>query len=517
MSSTRVFVIGLDGATFDLLDPWIGEGRLPHFKRMMEKSTYGRLESTIPPITPPAWTSFMTGVNPGKHGILDFFTLKENSFEKVLVNSSHIRSKRFWDLAQEKGKKSIVLYVPLTYPPQKVEGVMISGIPAPTHGEFIYPKEMGGELEEKLERWWAEPDGDKLKDFREETFLSEFYQTLETRFRVANYLMTKEWDIFVFVIMETDWMQHFMWGEKDRCLLPLYMKIDEMIGHFMELLKEEDVLLMMSDHGFGPIQKTFYLNPWLREKGFLVSKREWGSSKEKQDMGIFHLQKGPSLVRKIKQLIGKKRVGVHWGKAQAYSINGLYSHGVRINLRGREPEGVVKPEEYDQVRNRVMEALKLAMDEQEGRRVIEQVFRREDIYRGPYMRNAPDVIFVPNCEYKLSDRIGDKIFKKNKPGGSFHRPEGILILQGPGIKKGKKIMGAHIMDIAPTLLYLLGLTVPKDFDGKVLTEALEPEVLKAYPIRTEDIPLEIEAAEFVITEAEEKEMRKKLQGLGYMD
>lgn len=105
MSSTRVFVIGLDGATFDLLDPWIGEGRLPHFKRMMEKSTYGRLESTIPPITPPAWTSFMTGVNPGKHGILDFFTLKENSFEKVLVNSSHIRSKRFWDLAQRRGKR----------------------------------------------------------------------------------------------------------------------------------------------------------------------------------------------------------------------------------------------------------------------------------------------------------------------------------------------------------------------------------------------------------------------------
>jgi predicted AlkP superfamily phosphohydrolase/phosphomutase len=278
MDATRVFVIGLDGATFDLLDPWVKEGRLPNLKRMMESSTYGRLESTIPPVTPPAWTSFTTGVNPGKHGVFDFITFKPNSYEKVLVNSNHVRSKRFWDLAGEKGKKSIILYVPLTYPPEKVEGVMISGIPTPAQGEFIYPTEMEGELEGKLGRWRAETNGDKLGDFHEETFLTEIYQTLETRFRVAKYLMTREWDLFILVIMETDWMQHFLWGEKDRCLLPLYMKIDEMIGGFRELLRDEDVILVLSDHGFGPVRKTFYMNVWLREKGFLVSRRQWGAT-----------------------------------------------------------------------------------------------------------------------------------------------------------------------------------------------------------------------------------------------
>ncbi|NWG03348.1 MAG: alkaline phosphatase family protein [Syntrophaceae bacterium] len=121
MSTARVFVIGLDGATFDLLDPWIKEGRLPNLKRMVEGSTYGRLGSTIPPVTPPAWTSFMTGVNPGKHGVFDFITFKPNSYKKVLVNSSHIRSKRFWDLAGAKGKKSIILYVPMTYPPGRLK------------------------------------------------------------------------------------------------------------------------------------------------------------------------------------------------------------------------------------------------------------------------------------------------------------------------------------------------------------------------------------------------------------
>ena len=142
--------MGLDGATFDLLGPWIEEGELPTLRKILDKSSYGWLESTIPPISPPAWTSFMTGVNPGRHGIYDFIGFKPNSFEKVLLNSTHIRSKRFWDIAGERGRRSILLHIPLTYPPQKVEGVMISGIPAPPRGEFIYPEEMGKELEERV-------------------------------------------------------------------------------------------------------------------------------------------------------------------------------------------------------------------------------------------------------------------------------------------------------------------------------------------------------------------------------
>ncbi|NWG03347.1 MAG: alkaline phosphatase family protein [Syntrophaceae bacterium] len=394
---------------------------------------------------------------------------------------------------------------------------MISGIPAPTQGEFIYPKEIGQELEERLGRWWAEADGDQLKDFHEEAFLSEIYQTLETRFRVAKYLMTKEWNLFVFVIMETDWMQHFLWGEKDRCLFPFYVKIDERIGQLMQLLKEEDVILMMSDHGFGSTQKTFYLNSWLKEKGFLVSKRVRGSYREKLDMGLFHRKEEPSLIQKIKGLWSKKRSEIHWGKTQAYFVNTGYGYGIRINLMGREPEGIVLPEKYHELRNHIIEELHSIVDEEEGRCILEHVYQREDIYWGPHLKMAPDIAFIPHGDYTLNDRVKDKIFKRSRVGQSSHRLEGILILQGPGIKKGKIIEGAHVMDVAPTALYLLGLPVPQDFDGKVLTEALEPEALKASPIRTEDIPLEIDAAEFAMTEAEEKEMRKKLQGIGYMD
>ena len=141
------------------------------------------------------------------------------------------------------------------------------------------------------------------------------------------------------------------------------------------------------------------------------------------------------------------------------------------------------------------------------------MYRRENIYCGPYTKNAPDIVFIPHGEYTLNDRVKDKIFKKSKAGQSSHRLEGILILQGPGIKKGKIIEGAHIMDVAPTILYLLGLPVSKGFDGKVLTEALEPDVLKAYPINAEDIPLEVEVTGFEMTETEEEEIKKKLRGL----
>jgi predicted AlkP superfamily phosphohydrolase/phosphomutase len=184
---------------------------------------------------------------------------------------------------------------------------------------------------------------------------------------------------------------------------------------------------------------------------------------------------------------------------------------------GREPKGIVKPEEYDDLRKRIVEELGSAVDEEGGRKVMEGVYSREDIYWGPYTKNSHDIILTPDCECTLSDRIKDKIIRKNKKAGSSHQRDGILILCGPGIKKAKKITGAHIMDVAPTILYLLDLPVPKSFDGKVLTEIFEPDILKAHPIRVEDIPLEAESTEFVMGRAEEEEIKKRLGGLGYFE
>jgi predicted AlkP superfamily phosphohydrolase/phosphomutase len=233
-------------------------------------------------------------------------------------------------------------------------------------------------------------------------------------------------------------------------------------------------------------------------------------------LGIVHHKKEFSQIQKVKYLLVKKRLGIDWQKTQAYFYLTGWFWGIRINLKGREPNGIVQPKEYDEVRNRIMEAMKLTVDEEEGIRVIERVYRREDIYSGAYTKDAPDIIFTLNPDYYISDRIGNDIFRKRRDRGGFHRWDGMFILHGPGIKKGERITGPHIMDVAPTILYLLGLPIPEGFDGKVLTGALEPDVLKAYPIRTEDISLEVEGTDFVMTKTEEEEVRKSLRGLGYL-
>ena len=513
----RVFVVGLDGATFDLIDPWIGKGELPNLKKIIDGSSYGKLESTIPPISPPAWASFMTGVNPGRHGIFDFITFKPNSFEKVLINSSHIRSRRFWDLAGEKGRKSIILYIPLTYPPQRTEGVMISGIPVPPKGEFIYPREMEAELQENIGTWWMEIDGDRFRDPDEKALLNDVYQSLEIRFKVADYLMEKDWDLFVLVITETDVLQHLLWQERDRFLLPLYKKIDEKLGHFMNRLGQEDVVLILSDHGAGPVRKTLYLNTWLKEKGFLASRKMWVQEKGGTETSLYPRRKRSSFLERMKQGFRKRRPVIDWDRTEAYFFDTGQLQGVSVNLKGREPRGRVEPDDYDRVRNRVIEELYAMVDEEEGRKVIEKVFRREEIYWGPYVKDAPDIVFVPNYEYMVSSRIRDSLFKRKRDGRGVHRLHGIFILRGPGIKKGRRIESAHIMDMAPTILYLLGVPVPKGFDGKVLTDALERDRLTTHPIQVEDPSLEVGASEFDMTEDEVEEMKKRLRGLQYID
>lgn len=208
---------------------------------------------------------------------------------------------------------------------------------------------------------------------------------------------------------------------------------------------------------------------------------------------------------------------IDWDKTQAYFFDTGQLQGVGINLKGREPRGVVGPDDYEGVRDRVIEELHAMVDEEEGRRVIEKAFRREEIYWGPYVKNAPDIVFVPNYEYMISSRIRDGLLKERRDGRGVHRLHGIFILHGPGIRKGKRIEGAHIMDMAPTILYLLGLPAPKGFDGKVLTDALESDRLTNSPIQFEEVSLEVKAPEVDMTEDEVEEMKKRLRGLRYID
>ena len=515
MSSTRVFVIGLDGATFDLLHPWIEEGRLPTLGKLMKTSSYGPLRSTIPPVTAPAWTSFMTGVNPGKHGIYDFISFKADSSEKILVNSTHIRSKRVWDLAGTQGKRSIILNVPLTYPPQKIEGIMVSGFPLPEQGEFIYPKEMGRELEEKVGPWWKEIGGELFRNFDEDLFFREACECFETRLRVVDFLMEKDWDLFVIVTMETDRLQHLMWEKKEERLLPFYQRVDEGIGNFINRLEDRDFLIILSDHGFGPEKKTLYLNTWLKERGFLKSRKRWVRSDPGIEVEVPHRKATPFLHR-IRRAVGKRKEVIDWEETVACFFDTGLVHGIGINLKGREPKGAVDPRDYEKIRNRIMEEVRELKDE-EGERVIQEIYKREDLYQGPFVNRAPDIVLVPDFAYTFSNRIRDFISKKRQDHRGVHRLNGIFFLRGPGVRKGKKMEGAQIIDVAPTILHLLGLPVPRGMDGRVLTEAFESDFLQSTPVCFDGTPLEVDLSKYEMTEKEAEDVKKMLKGLGYID
>lgn len=527
----KLFVLGLDGATFDLIRPWASQGLLPTFDQLMKESSYGELESTIPPFSAHAWTAFMTGVNPGRHGIYDFTDYRPGTYDQIFINTLSIRSKKIWDLIAEHGKRSIVVNIPLTYPPQKVNGIMISGMLTPPGGEFAFPRELEQEIKREIGPYMTDIDLVRVKNRM--LILDDIYRSTELRFKTIQYLMDRhDWDLSIMVITETDRLQHKFWGERQKIMLPYYQKLDDLIGQLINRLNRDTTLLMLSDHGFGDYRKTFHLNTWLEKIGLLKKVERKNTSEGDLELGRHFSRKelphgkmiyrkfvkgGQSVYREIRRKFFPKYFDIDWPKTKAFASYTGQIHAITLNMKGRQPEGLVAPEDYEPLRDTIRRKLLELRDESNGKKVIQKVFTREELCSGPFLEKSPDLLFtLEDYSYFVSGGIRRHVFNKEKRGLGTHWPNGVLMITGKGVCRGKEIKGSGIIDVAPTILYLLGLPVPSGFDGKVLTEALEPELLRAYPIRKEDIFLEVEGKGFMMTETEEEKIRKNLQELGYI-
>ena len=522
---SRVCVIGLDGADLDFLYPWINAGRLPRLKRLMDEAIFGKLRSTIPPVSPCAWASFMTGVNPGKHGIFDAVSYKDDSYEMVLNNTESIRSLKLWDLIGQQGKQSIIINVPLTYPPQSIEGIMISGMMTPRNQPFSNPIEIMKEIDDRFGPYRIDIDPSTVGD--EKSLVKEIYQITQRRFDVATYLMAKyPWDLFVAVITGTDRIQHFFWDKKEEIILPYYQKLDELMASFIGSLEEETALIILSDHGFGTIRKTLYLNSWLERIGLLKKSRDrhsWRDSEWSTLMGVRfgkHIppKKGGTLKGFWKMLLGRS-FHIDWHQTQAFLAFSGHIHGIHLNLRGRNPQGIIDPgESYDRIRDFILNALSRLEDTEDGGLIMEQVFKREEIYHGPCLHEAPDILFITrDYQYHLSGRITRNLLKKRKLGEGSHNLFGIYCIRGKGVLRGKSHDGASIMDLYPTILYLLDLPVPREIDGRVLKEAFESDFLSKKPIQYEDRALSKTVSSADVSMKGYEEIERRLRGLGYID
>lgn len=557
---SKILIIGIDGATWDVLDPWIRDGSLPNLDRLRKNGRWGRLLSTIPPISAPAWSSFMTGKGPGKHGVFhftDLFGEKEPGERKLqIVNARSLKSSTLWDIMGHHGRKVAVINVPMTYPPRPVNGLMITGLLTPRSASvFTHPPELSEELTDyiiDLDRFIDNKPGQKGAYDPEAatpslTLMQEFQHMLEKRAATSLRLMeSRPWDTFVVVFTGTDRMGHYLWPyhrpveAKDppsiqklcQAIHAYYVGLDKAVGELVERAGMNATVVIMSDHGMGPTaQKRVHWNNWMLQQGWLSaasgSPRITNPDSWLERLGLPR-DKIDWVVRRIPGLARQRLVRRAWKRSfgsvnakdsQAYCVPVFHSiAGIRINLEGAAKEAL---------REEIMSRLMDVIDPGSGEPVVEEIYRGEDYYHGPYANGIPDILVSMKSEYLCSYRLGHYssiVTGVQSSEAGSHRREGIFVATGANVKaSSESLTGLRIEDVAPTVLYLLGLPVPSDMDGRVMTEVVAPGYLEARPIETGEPvglwPSEGEAvfSDEVVSTEDEEQIRERLRGLGYID
>ena len=530
----RVIVIGLDGGTLDLMQPWMDDNSLPNFNKIRKQGTYGLLRSTTPYYSAPAWVSIVTGCNPGKHGIYDFF--RTDCFaQKNLISSRYRKKPAIWNLLTEAKRKSIVVNIPGTYPPEEINGVMITCLLTPSfESNFTYPKEIKNDLtEDKLGKYELEqiavddvPKNLTAK-YAPEKLSDQINMMTTSHATVTMNLMEKyNWDFTMVVLRGTDDVQHLLWDRKD-LILSCYKKADDYIGKIMN--KYPDVLLIIvSDHGFGKADKYFYVNNALYNAGYIktTSNPAYNFSTffslffDKTSKYIFHILPIQKIVR---SKLGKKFIlsngissNIDFSKTIAV-YHSVCSRGIRINLKGKYEHGIVEKKDYNKIRNELINFLENVRDPETNEKIVKKIYKYEKIYGENAVNDPLDIVFDLKEEYGSQELIQpyirfNSIFKMNrnnlpivtKPGFydwiGDHRPDGIIFMYGNNIRSNYRIK-ASVVDIVPTVLSAMNIPISNDIDGRVIEEAFikKPKITRINSYTK---------TERLLTEAELKKIKK---------
>jgi predicted AlkP superfamily phosphohydrolase/phosphomutase len=499
----KLLVIGFDGATFDLIEPFRKKGILPHISKVMAQGVSAPLISVIPPVSAPAWTSLVTGKNPGKHNIYGF----QDKNGRV-VNSTFRKSKALWNLLDEHGKRSITINIPMTSPPEKINGIMKSGILTPHErgfsGRFQIDKESLMEKEKALPKM----------------FQWEINQTE----KALEILKKEKWDLFFCVYHLSDFVPTIYWNYMDithphhiaddtlsTAVEDAYRVLDDILGRYLSCVDSRTCVVVVSDHGMGPSRKVLNINEWLRREGFLDIKTlafEKALSPEK----VTGLIKRHAVIKRLVLLLPdflQKRAyrmvfsrskdvlsRVHAG-SHAYAFS--HAHFASIWLLRKDEATLTEIEKR----------IRDLKDPDTGEPIITRVYRKDQLFHGPWVENAPDLMVEAVPHYSIrSQRIGT-LFSEPLQSGD-HRINGIFIAQGPLVRPGS-LKEHSIFDVCPTLLTILGLPVPSDMDGNVM-DIFKKEV----PIqKTEESQREYHQK--IYTEEEEETIKERLSALGYFD
>ena len=566
----KVMVIGLDAATWTLIRPWIAEGSLPTLAKLMRAGVSGPLESILPPITPPAWTSFMTGKNPGKHGIFHFVETEHGGYTMNYANATSRRSPTVWKLLNDAGYSVGTMNIPFTYPPERLSGFQISGLDTPSESSpFIHPPALREELVRHLGELQLDIRflGAMSTDERRSQVLAEMEQLDQQWTKAALYLLENHpQDVMMFVFMSIDTVQHYFWQHMDKnhfihdpklapkfgnAVRKVYERLDAAAGQIIDRLPPETAVFVVSDHGGGPVvDRTIFLNRYLAQLGLLNYKPKATGGLRTIPMRILRLgfnvlrgtltsrQKSrlsmlfPKLLQKTENAYSAFS-SIDWSRTKAYCSEVLASPpSIWINLKGVKPEGTVDPSEYDRLINFIIEKLAELKDPRTGQPVINRVYRRDEIFHGPFANEGADLVLDWWSENSLFStqpsfpEDSDKpalVIREHKPSdiaewGGTHRLHGILVARASAFKPGTEIQNLHLIDIAPTILHLLSVPVPEDMDGSVLVDAFRPEFLDEHPLTAgaaSGTSGDDRASGY--TDEESAKVEERLQALGYLE
>lgn len=559
----KVVIIGIDGGTFDIIDSLIKNGRAPNFKALQDSATRGKLRSTFPPMTYPAWNTFMTGVNPGIHGVFDFTEHVEGKYSIVFTNSRSRKVKTIWTLLSDMGKRVAVMGVPLTYPPEPVNGMMVSGFDTPVGGDadnsICHPKELFSEIDRVAGGYQVSANiANPVESDNMETAFARIKETLRKKIRTALHFLNKEpWDCFMVLFGESDLISHHFWryhdsnspfhppNASDICkdaVNQIYEDIDGAIGQIIKNMDENTTLLIMSDHGFGGnSRRAFFLNNWLQQNNLLTFKPQSPLKKimvTAKNIGLTYLphRLKVQLLRKIKGIANTTESvirfsGIDWEKTQIYSEETPYYPGLWLNLKGREPSGIINKPDYEKKVRQVILALKDWHDPETGQPVFRNVYRRNEIYSGDQVFRAPDIILEPNSINGYSylsrpsrtrpssitlDTISQSEISasqfQNKSGS--HRNHGIFYGLGKPFSPGKILDGCGLIDLAPTIFSLMGLPIPKVWEGDSL---ISKETQKAENLDIENLDISNPAQKEEYSQEEAAILENRLRSMGYME
>ena len=533
----NTLLVGLDAACLPVLEPLFDEGLVPTLQEIFSSGASGPLESQIPPWTASAWPSLYTGMNPGKHGVFDFLTF--DGYEWSVINGSHIRERTLWELLDHHGYSSVVVNTPVTHPCRPFDGALIPGYTAPEnpacHPEGILDDVRAAIGDYKIYPRDPTPDDEAASD--------RYCELIRMRGDAFRYLVDRFDPDFGFIqFQQTDTVFHERPGDLDS-VRDIYVEVDKQLEAILDAFQPRNVLVV-SDHGIGEYEGyDFRVNEYLRQRGFVKSINggrgmpTWATVRDSKLMaGIESESVEPTLSAKLMQLVARagltsQRLGaflrklgleefvtskisadvisagtkqVDFERSLAY-MRSRTELGIRINLEGREPAGTVSKAEYESVRKRLIELLSDATTP-DGFPVFDEVAPREAYFDGPYDDDAVDIVLIPrNFDQFLSAMLSDDVFgEPTEPWN--HKRHGVVAAIGNDIDTEAPLDGAHLFDIAPTVLATFGLEADERMDGTVLP-IVQTIGTASYP--------ELDPAD--VSTTDDSNVEERLANLGYIE